>query len=218
LSTWAARNSPSKGRDLWPPAAKTGIAYQESFVWREPTAVRVARLDRSRVIQRKSALPRAKQSFTKTELLLWPDDGITKGDLIRYYDSIAPLMQRHIRGRLLMLERHPNGVGGQWFLQKDALPEETPNWVATETVWAASRDEGSRYISYHVGEDRDQLLHFAELCTTTVHTWATTAEAPDCADMLILDLDPFDVPFSTVQQVALVAKDVLDELELRSFV
>src|SRR5262245_2428922 len=92
-----------------------------------------------------------------------------------------------------MLERHPDGVGKKWFLQKDALPEETPAWVTTQQIWSPSRDEGSRYISYHVGADRDQLLHFAQLCTTTLHTWATTVDAPDLADTLILDLDPFDV-------------------------
>jgi bifunctional non-homologous end joining protein LigD len=117
-----------------------------------------------------------------------------------------------------MLERHPGGVGQKWFLQKDALPEETPAWIVTQKIWAANRDEGSRYISCHVGSKRDQLLHFAELCTTTIHSWATTVDAPDCADTLILDLDPFNVPFETVQQVALIVKEVLDELELRSYV
>jgi bifunctional non-homologous end joining protein LigD len=117
-----------------------------------------------------------------------------------------------------MLERHPEGIGQRWFLQKDTLPEETPDWIVTRKIWAPSRDEGSRYISYHVGADRDHLLHFAELCTTTIHTWATRADALDYADTLILDLDPFGVPFSTVQQVALVAKEVLDELQLRGYI
>ena len=79
---------------------------------------------------------------------------------------------------------------GKWFLQKDTCPRKTPAWIATQKVWAANRDEGSGYISYHVGADRDQLLHFAELCTTTLHTWATTADALDYADTLILD--PFN--------------------------
>jgi DNA ligase D-like protein (predicted polymerase) len=203
---------------LWPPAAKTGVAYQESFVWREPISITTGSVNGVRTPERKTALPRSKQAFTKPELVLWPADGITKGDLIRYYDSIAPLMLPHIKQRLLMLERHPNGVGQPWFLQKDALPEETPKSVATEKVGATTRDEGSRYISYYLGHDRDQLLLLAELCTTTIHTWATTADAPGCADTLILDLDPFDVPFSTVEEVALVAKEILDALELRSFV
>jgi len=80
-----------------------------------------------------------------------------------------------------------------------------------------SRDEGSRYITYHDGANRDHLLHYAQLCTTTLHTWATTADAPDCSDMLVLDLDPFKV-FATVQQVAVVVKEVLDELSLCSYV
>jgi bifunctional non-homologous end joining protein LigD len=138
--------------------------------------------------------------------------------LIRYYDAISPFLLPHLENRILMLERHPNGVGGKWFLQKDALPEETPNWIKTAKIWSPSRDEGSRYISYHVGADRDHLLHFAQLCTTTLHTWASTADGSDFADTLILDLDPFSVPFVTVQQVALTTKAVLDELQLCSYV
>jgi bifunctional non-homologous end joining protein LigD len=203
------------GRQLWHRAAKTRVAYQESFVLREPVVVpAVASPQKSLGSNKKKALPKSRQSFSHPELVLWPSDGITKADLIRYYDAIAPFLLLHIEGRPLMLERHPDGVGAKWFLQKDALPEETPDWITTQRIWAPSRDEGSRYISYHVGADRDQLLHFAELCTTTLHTWATTADGLDYADTLILDLDPFNVPFATVQQVALVAKDVLDELQL----
>src|SRR5262249_39996079 len=133
-------------------------------------------------------------------------------------DVVSPFLLPHLEGRILMLERHPNGVGGKWFLQKDVLPEETPDWIKTAKVWSPSREEGSRYITYHVGADRDHLLHFTQLNTTTLHTWATTAEAVNCADTLVTDLDPFDVPFSIVQQVALVTKTVLDALQLRSYI
>lgn len=212
--TWVASNR--NGGDLWPNAAKTGVAYQESFVLREPS-ITVQLTKSSRKPGNKMALPRSKQTFSDPDLQIWSGDGITKGDLIRYYDKIAPFLLPHIENRPLMLERHPKGVGERWFLQKDALPEETPAWIKTQKIWASSRDEGSRYISYHVGADRDQLLHFAELCSTTLHTWATTADALDYADTMILDLDPFSVPFATVQQVALVVKDVLDELELQGY-
>jgi bifunctional non-homologous end joining protein LigD len=218
-------NGGTTDRQLWYRAAKTGVAYQESFVLREPVVVEkrgvvpiAAANQRSPRRQTKLTLPRSTQAFTHPELVLWPNEGITKGDLIRYYDAVSRFMLPHIEGRILMLERHPNGVGGKWFLQKDTLPEETPEWIKTSNIWSPSRDEGSRYISYHVGADRDHLLHFAQLCTTTLHTWATTADSPDCADTLILDLDPFNAPFATVQQVALTAKAVLDELQLRSYI
>jgi bifunctional non-homologous end joining protein LigD len=206
-------------RELWYRAAKTGVAYQESFVLREPVVVPNGSTKRSgKPKPSNTNLPRSRQAFSHPERLLWPDDGITKGDLIRYYDKISPFLLPHIEDRILMLERHPSGVGQKWFLQKDVLPEETPAWIKTAKIWSPSRDEGSRYISYHVGADRDHLLHFAQLCTTTLHTWATTADALGCADTLILDLDPFNVPFAKVQQVALVVKEVLDELELHSYV
>jgi bifunctional non-homologous end joining protein LigD len=214
-----------KDRELWYRATKTGVPYQESFVLREPVAaaktVVTALASRNRHSSSRQyalGLPRSKQTFSHPERLLWPDEGITKANLIRYYDAVSSFMLPHIVGRILMLERHPNGVGGKWFLQKDVLPEETPDWIKTAQVWSPSRDEGNRYISYHVGVDRDHLLHFAQLNTTTLHTWSTTADDPDCADTLIIDLDPFNVPFATVQQVALITKMVLDELQLRSYV
>jgi bifunctional non-homologous end joining protein LigD len=214
----AAPKSTGNGRGLWYRAAKTGVAYQESFVLRDPLPVLAGSSARStRPNGRNAPLPRSKQTFSHPKLLMWPGDSITKGDLIRYYDSIAPLLLPHIKNRPLMLERHPDGVGKRWFFQKDALPEETPARVTTQPIWSPSRDEGSRYISYHVGADRDQLLHFAQLCATTLHTWATTVDTLDYADTLILDLDPFNVPLTTVQQVALVAKEVLDELQLRGY-
>src|SRR5262249_22879021 len=124
----------------------------------------------------------------------------------------------HLENRLIMLERHPEGVGGKWFFQKDTLPDETPARIRTAPVWATGRDEGSRYISYHVGSDRDQLLHFAELCAVTLHTSATTVDSLDFPDVLFIDLDPFGVAFGAVQRVALMIKTILAELSLRSYV
>jgi bifunctional non-homologous end joining protein LigD len=106
--TWAA--SSRDGRDLWPKAEKTGVAYQESFVLREPST-RVQLTQTSRKPARKTALPRSKQTFSDPDFVMWPGDGITKGDLIRYYDKIAPFLLPHIESRPLMLERHPKGVG-----------------------------------------------------------------------------------------------------------
>jgi bifunctional non-homologous end joining protein LigD len=220
---WTPKTNGGNSRELWYRAAKTGVAYQESFVLREPVVEnRVVATTASPKPQStrstRTTLPRSKQTFTHPERLLWPDDGITKGDLIRYYDAVSPYLLPHTEDRILMLEPHPNGIGGKWFLQKDVLPDETQEWIKTAKIWSPSRDEGSRYISYHAGVDRDHLLHFAQLCATTLHPWATTADAPDCADTLIIDLDPFDVVFATVQEVALVTKAVLDELQLRSYI
>src|SRR5262245_6671790 len=113
--TWVAPRNGGSNHELWPPAAKTGVAYQESFVLREPLVVSpVSRKQHKTPPRTKSALPRSRQTFSHPELLLWPDDGITKAELIRYYDRISPFLLPHIEGRIIMLERHPWGIGRKW--------------------------------------------------------------------------------------------------------
>ena len=110
--TWVADSR--NGRDLWPKAAKTGVAYQESFVLREPSNTAQLTQPSRKAARKTTALPRSKQKFSDPELLRWPGGGITKADLIRYYDKIAPFLLPHIENRPLMLERHPEGLGEKW--------------------------------------------------------------------------------------------------------
>jgi bifunctional non-homologous end joining protein LigD len=151
--------------------------------------------------------------FTNLDKVFWPDDGYTKGDLIEYYDKIAPYLIPHLLDRPLVFERFPNGIYGESFYQKDA-PDYTPGWIRTEQIW--SEDVG-RHIRYFVGADREQLLYIANSANIQQNPWMSRVQSLDFPDYLVFDLDPVEAPFATVQKVALVVRDVLDELGLRAY-
>ncbi len=160
-------------------------------------------------------LPRSdhKIEFTNLKKVFWPDDGYTKGDLVEYYDRISPYIIPHLQDRPLVFERFPNGINGQSFYQKDA-PDHTPAWIRTEAIWS---EDVERSIRYFVGADRDQLLYIANTGNIQQNPWMSRIQHLDYADFLVFDLDPVEAPYSTVQQVAIVVKETLDELGLRSY-
>jgi len=140
----------------------------------------------------------------------WPDEGYTKGDLIAYYDAVAPLMLPYLRDRPAVLTRYPDGIKGKSFFQKDA-PVYVPDWVRTETVHSG---DGERDIRYFVIDDLQSLRYVANLGTIPLHVWSARVGSLENPDWLVLDLDPKEAPFTHVVQVARALKTILDELEL----
>jgi bifunctional non-homologous end joining protein LigD len=151
--------------------------------------------------------------FTNLDKIFWPEDGYTKGDLIDYYDKISPYIIPHLLDRPLVFERFPNGIHGESFYQKDA-PDYTPQWIRTQELYS---EDVERYIRYFVGADRDQLLYIANTGNIQQNPWMSRVQHLDHTDYLVFDLDPVEAPFSTVQKVALVLKETLDQLALRSY-
>jgi bifunctional non-homologous end joining protein LigD len=151
--------------------------------------------------------------FTNLDKIFWPEDGYTKGDLINYYDKISPYLIPHLLDRPLVFERFPNGIHGQSFYQKDA-PDHTPAWIRTQEIF--SEDVG-RYIRYFIGADRDQLLYIANTGNIQQNPWMSRVHQLDYPDYLVFDLDPVEAPYSSVQKVAIVLKEVLDELGIRAY-
>lgn len=151
--------------------------------------------------------------LTNTNKVFWPEDGLTKGDLIRFYDRIAPALAPHLMDRPLVFDRYPDGIHGEHFYQKDAH-DYTPDWIRTQEIWASDVE---RNIRYFIGADRDQLLYIANMGAIAQNPWSSRVQFVDYPDFVIFDLDPVDAPYSTVQQVALALKSVLDELHLRSY-
>ena len=151
--------------------------------------------------------------FTNLDKVFWPEDGYTKGDLIGYYDKIAPYLVPHLLDRPLVFERFPNGIHGKSFYQKDA-PDHTPEWIRTQEIWSADVE---RHIRYFIGADHDQLVYVANTGNIQHNPWMSRVQYLDYPDYLVFDLDPVEAPFPTVQQVAIVLKGVLDELGLRGY-
>ncbi len=152
--------------------------------------------------------------LTNMTKMFWPDDGLTKGDLVRYYDGIAGVMGPYLADRPLVLKRYPDGINGEYFYQKDA-PDYTPDWVRTQELWSADVE---KYTRYFIGADREMLIYLANAGGITQNPWSSRLEHLDHPDYIIFDLDPVDkVPYRMVQKVALELKKVLDELELRAY-
>lgn len=139
---------------------------------------------------------------------IFPGDGITKKDLAEHYRRVARRMLPHLRGRPLMLERHPDGVGGGRFMQKDT-PDHFPEWIHR----AELPKEGGT-VTYPVCDDLATLLYLADQACVTPHRWLSRADRPDRPDRLVFDLDPPGDDFDQVREAAALVHELLDELEL----
>jgi bifunctional non-homologous end joining protein LigD len=152
--------------------------------------------------------------LSNLEKIFWPAEGYTKGDLIAYYDAIAPRLLPYLRDRPIVLTRFPDGIAGKSFFQKDA-PEFAPAWVRTERIYSKDAD---REIDYFVVDDAEMLRYVANLGTIPIHVWSARVPTLERPDWLVLDLDPKGAPFSDVVRVARALHAILDELALPSYV
>ncbi|MGW1214053.1 non-homologous end-joining DNA ligase [Streptomyces sp. NPDC002499] len=134
----------------------------------------------------------------------------TKGDLVDYYRAAAPLMVPHLRGRPLMLERHPDGVDGPRFMQKNT-PESYPDWITRVEV---PKEGGT--VLHTVCDDSATLVYLADQACLTVHRWLSRVGRIELPDRLVFDLDPADGDFAAVREAAWLLGDLLDRLRLPS--
>jgi bifunctional non-homologous end joining protein LigD len=149
----------------------------------------------------------------------WPEEGITKGDLIAYYRDIAPVLVPHLKDRPFTMKRYPDGWNGKFFFQKDA-PNHMPDWIPTRQFEASTRDKPPkrRLIDFALVNDELALLWMANMGCIDMNTWYSRVDKPSRPDWVLFDLDPSpDVGFPETIQVALLIKQTLDLLELESF-
>ncbi len=151
-------------------------------------------------------------SFVNLEKIWWPEDGFTKGDLIRYYQAIAPWMLPYLRERPLMLTRFPDGIHAESFFQKQTGPH-LPSWVRTVQM---EGDEGP--IRQFVCDDVETLAFLVNLGTIPFHLWSARVSDLEHPDWCILDLDPKTAPFEHVITLALSARALCEALELPHFI
>jgi bifunctional non-homologous end joining protein LigD len=150
--------------------------------------------------------------ITHPDKILFPDDGITKGDLAAYYEALAPTIVPHLRGRPLTMERYPAGIGVKGFWQKD-VSRGFPDWL--ERVEVPKKDG---VVHHPVVTDTRSLLWVTNQNTITHHVW--TSRLPDltCPDLCVFDLDPSDDDVSSIRAAAVGLRDLLDRLGLPSWV
>ena len=149
----------------------------------------------------------------------WPESGITKGDLLRYYRDVAPALLPHIRGRPFTMKRYPDGWRGRPFFRKDATSY-VPAWVKRVPIRVTSRGPSrqSRMIEVPVANDELALLWMVNTGCIECHTWYSRIDKLEGPDWVVFDLDPSeDVGFVETVEVALLVKEALDVLGLASF-
>ncbi|WP_037577672.1 non-homologous end-joining DNA ligase [Phaeacidiphilus oryzae] len=146
--------------------------------------------------------------LSRAEKVLFPDDGITKADLAEYYRAASARMLPQLRGRPLMLERHPDGIGDAGFMQKD-VPDYFPDWIHRVEL---PKEGGT--VSYPLAEDAAALVYLVGQGCTTLHRFLSRADRPDDPDRIVFDLDPPGDDFAPVREAALRLRPLLEE-ELR---
>jgi bifunctional non-homologous end joining protein LigD len=159
-------------------------------------------------------MAKTKSAFTNLDKLYWPDEGITKGDLISYYETIAPFILPYLKNRPLSLKRNPNGIKDQGFYHKD-VGDIAPSWMKTADIHAEST---GKTVHYLVCNDVRSLLFIANLGCIEMNPWNSVTGKLDKPDYLVLDIDPSDKnTFDQVIEVALVIKDVLDRANITGY-
>jgi bifunctional non-homologous end joining protein LigD len=150
--------------------------------------------------------------LTNLQKPFWPETGATKGELLRYYLSVAPAILPVVGGRPLTLERYPNGITGEMFYQQ-RMPGPVPDGVQTVTL-----DVDGETAERVVGGDLYTLLYTVQLAAITQHVWPSRVGSLDDMDYTVLDLDPgAGVPFSAVRDAALATREQLERLGLRGY-
>jgi bifunctional non-homologous end joining protein LigD len=150
-------------------------------------------------------------SLTSLDRIYWPDEKLTKFDLLCYYLRVGSFLMPFLKDRPAILQRYPRGVKAPMFFQQDL--ETAPAFVKRVRL---TNQEG-RELNYAVYTTVGSLLHFVNLGTIEQHPWHSTVKHLDQPDYLMLDLDPKTAPWKNVLDVALVCREVLDELGLPGF-
>ena len=154
---------------------------------------------------------REQVSVTSLDRIYWPDEKLTKFDLLCYYLKVADYIMPFLKERPAILQRWPRGIKAPMFFQQDT--ESAPAFIKT----ARLTNQDGRQLDYAVYSTQGSLLHFVNLGSIEQHPWHSTLKHLDKPDWIAIDLDPKKAPWENVLQVALVLKEVADEIGLKAF-
>jgi bifunctional non-homologous end joining protein LigD len=157
-----------------------------------------------------------RQTVTLTNLdkVFFPQAGLTKRDLLRYYADVAPVLLPHLRDRAMVMRRYPNGIRGKWFFMKRA-PSPRPEWIETCEIMHKSRN----LIAFPVVQDLASLLWTINLGCIDLNPWYARCDDTDRPDFLNFDLDPArGGTFAQARETAMVVRDALEELGMKPMV
>jgi bifunctional non-homologous end joining protein LigD len=155
--------------------------------------------------------------LSSADRVLFPDDGVTKGDLFEYYGEIAPVLVPHLKNRPFTMKRWREGIRGGSFFQKQA-PKGMPAWVKTRRFRTHPREGGSRLVDFVLVNDRETLLWTVQMHCIDMNAWYSRVDKPDRPDFVLFDLDPPEGQWREAIQVAHLIRERLEELDLESHV
>jgi len=150
--------------------------------------------------------------ITNPDKVFFPEQGLTKGDLVAYYLDVADCALHHLRRRPFHMKRYPNGVDGEFFHQKRVPPH--PDFVGEQFVEFPS----GHSTVFAVVDNKAALAWVINLGCIELHTWHSRIDDIERPDYLLIDLDPSEGnPWELVREIAMVVKEVMDELGLASY-
>ena len=151
--------------------------------------------------------------ITNLDKIYWPEEGYTKGEVIQYYQDISPFILPYLKDRPQSLNRHPSGINGENFFQKD-MGHSLPDWIETEEIFSESNKKN---INYLVCQDKETLMYLNNLGCIEINPWHSRVQHLDFPDYTMIDLDPGENTYDEVVEVALAVKEVLDRARIISF-
>ena len=190
---------PTAGRKITRAKEGPAISPAEFLALKKPKGDLILEIDGERV------------SLTSLDRIYWPEEKLTKFDLLCYYLTISSHIMPSLKDRPAILQRYPRGINAPMFFQQDT--ESAPAFVRTVTL---VNQEG-RKVNYSVFTTVGSLLHFVNLGTIEQHPWHSTLKHLDQPDYFMLDLDPKQAPWQNVLTVALLCKEAFEEVGLPAF-
>jgi len=155
--------------------------------------------------------------LSSPDRVLYPEDGITKGDLFAYYEQVGPTIVPHLRDRPFTMKRYPHGITGEIFFQKQA-PRGMPDWIPTRQFRTWPREGGSRLVDFPLINFPEAVLWMVQMNCIDMNAWYSRVDKPDRPDFVLFDLDPPDNGFEIAIEVAHLIRELLEELELSGYV
>ena len=165
--------------------------------------------------EREVSYGRIKLQLTNQKKLYWPEEGITKGDLLYYYEAMAPLILPYLKNKPISLNRFPNGILESSFFQKDMDIDSIPSWL--KTVPLTSENTGDT-VNYLLCNNEATLLWIANMGSIEINPWLSPHQHKQKPDFAVLDIDPNGVGFEEVVSVALTAHEILEYVGVNSYI
>jgi bifunctional non-homologous end joining protein LigD len=177
------------------------------------TALQPKRFQGATEMKEKVKIGGKELTLSNLNKVYWPDEVITKGDMIQYYRDISSLILPYLKDRPESLHRFPNGIQGKSFFQKNVT--NAPDWVETCKIESENSDD---VVQYLLCQDEATLVYMANLGTIEINPWNSRTQSLDHPDYLIIDLDPGERPFEDVVKVALTVHEFLEESGAENYI